>query len=502
MLLAVVVVAVATAVAARAPLLTFSTWYHLIADGVVAASVALACVWIVCGRARWWIRLAAAPVLAIVLAVVNQAFRWALYLANLWYQGTPGTIAEYLEATRRDSWPGVTYWIIATSVGMGALCAWLFAMTRAGWFDLSGESFVEPATAKSRRRIVVAQVGAVLLFGLVAMFPLALLYQLMVPTPIPDVKLPEPNAFDDFVVAGRMIGPVSSKKVSNWDQISESELAAEMAKLAPAFARFREGFKKRCWNPYVFTDWDMQDDQAIIYLSGALRGQVAFARNSRDAKLQLETDLDWLRLSHAIGQGMASLNQNIFYQYETDVQENIWVRAGSLDSAACTQLATELWQMDRRRDVWSVIAERHRIIDVNSDWQRRADATLQKWSGIERYPMAKHEHLIRAAQLRMLILKLSLRAFELDTGRLPASLAELVPKYLPSVPADPYASERIKYRPNGSSYKLYCNGPDGDDDGGLQNSMLYSTNIENGDATDAELFPEQPAAKATMTGSR
>ena len=103
MLLAVVVVAVATAVAARAPLLPFSTWYHLVADGLVAATVALACVWIVCGRARWRFRLAAAPVLAIVLAVANQACRWALYLANLWYQGTPGTIADYLEATWRNA---------------------------------------------------------------------------------------------------------------------------------------------------------------------------------------------------------------------------------------------------------------------------------------------------------------------------------------------------------------------------------------------------------------
>lgn len=64
---------------------------------------------------------------------------------------------------------------------------------------------------------------------------------------------------------------------------------------------------------------------------------------------------------------------------------------------------------------------------------------------------------------------LSIEQFRLDQGRLPASLSDLVPEYMPAVPLDPHApSDEIRYLPQGDDgYVLYSAGRDGTDNGGL-----------------------------------
>ncbi len=69
---------------------------------------------------------------------------------------------------------------------------------------------------------------------------------------------------------------------------------------------------------------------------------------------------------------------------------------------------------------------------------------------------------------RMAATALAIRLFELDHGRRPERLSQLVPKYLAAVPVDPFADAggTFGYRPDGPSPVLYSVGPDGRDDRG------------------------------------
>jgi hypothetical protein len=68
---------------------------------------------------------------------------------------------------------------------------------------------------------------------------------------------------------------------------------------------------------------------------------------------------------------------------------------------------------------------------------------------------------------RLLEVQLALRAYYVNHGRYPTALNVLVPAYVPSVPADPYAdSGLLRYRLAAKRYVLYSVGPDGVDDGG------------------------------------
>lgn len=70
-------------------------------------------------------------------------------------------------------------------------------------------------------------------------------------------------------------------------------------------------------------------------------------------------------------------------------------------------------------------------------------------------------------QNSLLLTTVALRAYKLDHGAYPAALSALVPGYLKSVPADPFArSGPLRYKIIGGKYVLYSVGPDGIDDGG------------------------------------
>lgn len=72
------------------------------------------------------------------------------------------------------------------------------------------------------------------------------------------------------------------------------------------------------------------------------------------------------------------------------------------------------------------------------------------------------------ATRRMSATALAIRLYELDNGKRPATLAELCPKYLQTIPEDPFdpAKGAIRYLPNAKYPILYSIGPDGLDDGG------------------------------------
>ena len=55
-------------------------------------------------------------------------------------------------------------------------------------------------------------------------------------------------------------------------------------------------------------------------------------------------------------------------------------------------------------------------------------------------------------------------------GRLPDSLAELVPSFVPAVPVDPFDDQPLRYRKLPKGYVIYSVGPDFSDDGGREKS--------------------------------
>lgn len=77
-------------------------------------------------------------------------------------------------------------------------------------------------------------------------------------------------------------------------------------------------------------------------------------------------------------------------------------------------------------------------------------------------------HFQALAKRRMAVLALAIRLYEIDHGRRPTTLDELVPDYLSAVPRDPFdgADGPIRYLPDAPSPLLYSVASNGSDDGG------------------------------------
>jgi len=120
-------------------------------------------------------------------------------------------------------------------------------------------------------------------------------------------------------------------------------------------------------------------------------------------------------------------------------------------------------------------------------------------------------HFRAITMRRMAATALASRLYEIDHGRRPASLDQLVPDYLPEVPVDPFVPDgrSIAYRPGAPKPVLYSIGPDGIDDGGeyeLNQSGAIDWEVKdqvfflNGDRPRAPFQPlaTQPAASQTV----
>ena len=77
-------------------------------------------------------------------------------------------------------------------------------------------------------------------------------------------------------------------------------------------------------------------------------------------------------------------------------------------------------------------------------------------------------HFLGIARRHMAATALAIRLFEVEHGRRPASLDELVPEYLPALPADPFTAggRPLGYLPDAPQPILYSVGADGEDNGG------------------------------------
>jgi hypothetical protein len=75
----------------------------------------------------------------------------------------------------------------------------------------------------------------------------------------------------------------------------------------------------------------------------------------------------------------------------------------------------------------------------------------------------------------MLAVEFATRLFDAKQRRMPISMEELVPEFLPSIPLDPFSGNSLIYRQTDTGYVVYSTGPNQTDDGGAFGdiSVLY-----------------------------
>lgn len=181
----------------------------------------------------------------------------------------------------------------------------------------------------------------------------------------------------------------------------------------------------------------------------ALESRLAYVRGVEPNASGQRPSL-WRRLRGFPLEPMATLDTLSGLQWFTvasrAVVEQTWAQAGAIQRS-CSSPPTFVDRLSR----------------PFVHWYRHTDP---RWSVVSvRLLPSYFAHVTRR---RLAATALAVYLFELMEGRRPLTLEELVPVYLPAVPADPFTSEGtpIRYRPSATPALVYSVGPDGKDNRG------------------------------------
>lgn len=296
---------------------------------------------------------------------------------------------------------------------------------------------------------------------------LFLLYRLSTPSELPEVVLPTPNGYDDFVAAGKLAPDDLLTPVRAVNSMNYAQLRALYDQLAALDALVEKGLAKQCRvrEPFAeVTSQDFGDMEAISSASVSMALRMIYLQRFASTDEYIAYLIRMLRFEHEStrGGGFEAWSQNS----EGRAAWRMRQRLGDLDARGCRLVAQALAEFEQRREPWADKRSVQYLIDQHSGWETHARALLTQWSGADLYQL-DYFGCASLAEVRLAMVDAALQAHWLEIGQAPGTLAALMPEYLPEIPLDPFSNEPMQYQRRGATYVVYCVGRDGDDDGGV-----------------------------------
>jgi len=451
-LLAMVVVSVGSAVIAKAPEFSWQDWLNLFSIGGAVAIASLLSLWLVFGRASLWRRLPIGLLGFLVFTALyyfSSATRHLLlnpewsydWLERLWHRAIEPDVL---------SW-GLRHCIPTSLLGLTTLCSVLFLARGSGWFAVSEGDLSQP----SNKRTLAARLGLVALM-LCLFSPLCyLFYRLMTPEQYPVVEMPAENGWDDLVAAGKMrvIDLASVLQAARTGTAEESRAVIKI--VSPMLDRIDQGLKR--------TDFQIaRANDPLQYLDNFVAIRISY-----DCLLALffiaerfETPEDQIIELTRILRFGTLLNKDNSIEWRTGMELEIDIRLvlkrvmTGFNSNQCQQIVALLHKYDVERVSLEHCLYYERISSENNGWLNHTRLLLEEWSGKEPYAWQRRLYLNNVRHTRMLIAQFALQRYFLDNHRLPETLTELVPEYLPTILVDPHTNKPFHYQHLWGGYAL------------------------------------------------
>jgi hypothetical protein len=211
----------------------------------------------------------------------------------------------------------------------------------------------------------------------------------------------------------------------------------------------------------------------VDILDGVERGLVGERAFGRDIWKLLRTDSSG-SVRNVLGSG--GPNSTPGAAQIRDYLQIPFYRVTSINDDELFYLRTIQDHVDLAREIraqkpWVALKSR---LDVRMDEINRMAATPQRWkywltlTVMPNFSRAFATAVHAEAERRMTLAVIGLKRYQCYYGAMPATLAELAPVFLPSVPFDPMNGQALAYHADslGNGFTLYSVGDDGKDDGG------------------------------------
>ena len=451
-LLVMVVVAVCSTVISKAAEFDLEHWFIALCNGIAVALASLLTLWIVFGQTRIQFRLALGllGILAFILLYYVSSSTRFLLLSPEWSLLWLEQIWSRLTDPDMQSW-GRDRCIPTVLLGFTTLLAGLLLARGSGWFSNRPES-------QSVRLTKVAffsrlSLATLLLF---TVLPLSyLIFRLMTPTPYPVVEMPADNGWDDLLAAGDLCDfSANALQSSVWG--SQQEAEKELKEIEPILQLADQALERS----HFQIDYSSGDSTIIeemmatvdrLYYDIIARYRYTLRFGNKEEQIQETERL--LKFGSYFNKDNG-FNWWMDGQVERRVNFQINERLFSYNSGQCQQLLELLIQFDRARGSLENRIYYDRLAIENHGWQSHLHLLLDEWSQSDPYLDARRIYYNRILQTRMLIIQLALQRYFLEHNQLPNSLDELVPRYLTTVPDNPFTEAPMGYQKLWGGYAL------------------------------------------------
>ena len=268
--------------------------------------------------------------------------------------------------------------------------------------------------------------------------------------PLPPIPpLPNPNGYEDLVKAGKM----ADNETGNYYEMKLEELRQLVGRNSGALRAARTGLQEDCAVPLQFSENYMS--QHFPELAGYKRLAQAFVAEGRLAELEnrpgdaAKSYLDVICLGHKSDHGGVLIDQLVGTAIEVMGVSQLQKLVDQLNAKACHETAATLETLDSQRQTWNEVMQQER------DWSRRMfpgvrfeiARVMSRNSLNQAYQKAEQKFDKQESSTRRLMIDLAARAYELDKGHRPTSVADLVPDYLKTVPQDLVTGTNLVYSP-------------------------------------------------------
>src|SRR5271154_1654222 len=289
-----------------------------------------------------------------------------------------------------------------------------------------------------------------LVLGILA-FPFVLFFCFLIfmeAEPLPPVPpLPNPNGYDDLVKAGEMV----STNSWNYDKMNLKQLRETTTANAEVLSLARAGLSNKCRVPVQFTqayiDNHTSDLADVRKLAQAFVTEGKLAEKENRFNGAAKSYLDAIHFANESARGGVLIDQMVGTAVEAIGTSHLINLVDQLDAKSCRETAAALEILDSQRQTWD------EVVQQENNWSRRTFtgfgyeiARLESRKSLDK-ALQKSEQKFKASenQTRQLIIDLAARAYELDKGKPPTTIADLVPEYLKTIPQDPFTGTNMVY---------------------------------------------------------
>ena len=265
------------------------------------------------------------------------------------------------------------------------------------------------------------------------------------PDPNPDVRaLPSPNGFDDLVKAAQLL-PETQESSFDYRTAELTELRESVAHNVAALKRLREGLIRECRVP-LENSFDYIGNH-ITELSGHKRLAFALSAEGRLAELEQRPNdaarsyIDIIRLGHEAARGGLLIDPLTGAACEALGSSKLAKIVSTLDANDCRTTTTVLEAIQAKRE------SPEEILRIERTWSHRNYGLMQRvnWMIASRSfspEKVAHQQYIGKLQAEIrrqsgILIDLASRAYQLERGRVPTNVNELVPDFLKAVPQTP-----------------------------------------------------------------